>query len=214
LTLQIQIFIFVVDWSTNYMAKKNIKQLILEKGAEIMHMKGFYNTGIQEITKAAKVPKGSFYFYFESKDFFGIELINYYSEHLFNDLNTYLDDNNYSYIKRLYNFFNFHLEQFFINEFKGGCPLGNFALELADTKKLFEEALKLIFANAIQQISETLQKAIENNEIENIHDPDELAQFIFYSWEGIIMQMKTFKNRQALNNFNNIIFEKLLNYTL
>ena len=36
--------------------------------AQIIRKKGFNNTGIQEILQSAGVPKGSFYFYFKSKE--------------------------------------------------------------------------------------------------------------------------------------------------
>jgi TetR/AcrR family transcriptional repressor of nem operon len=68
--------------------KASTKNRILEAGAEIIHLKGFYHTGIQEILSAAEVPKGSFYNYFESKDDFGLQLIDY-----FVDYYTYLSKN-------------------------------------------------------------------------------------------------------------------------
>jgi TetR/AcrR family transcriptional repressor of nem operon len=44
--------------------KQDAKERVLETGAAIVHRKGFHNTGIQEVLKAAEIPKGSFYFYF------------------------------------------------------------------------------------------------------------------------------------------------------
>jgi AcrR family transcriptional regulator len=60
------------------MRKETTKDRILGHGAQIIHHKGFKNTGIQEILHSAGVPKGSFYFYFKSKEDFGLELIDYY----------------------------------------------------------------------------------------------------------------------------------------
>jgi TetR/AcrR family transcriptional repressor of nem operon len=50
--------------------KEDTKQRLLMTGAEIMHLKGFNHTGIQEILDKAGVPKGSFYNYFKSKEDF------------------------------------------------------------------------------------------------------------------------------------------------
>ena len=52
------------------------KNKLLQIGAKYVHLKGFNNTGLQEILKEAKVPKGSFYFYFKSKEEFGLEIID------------------------------------------------------------------------------------------------------------------------------------------
>jgi len=44
------------------------REHILSCGGRIIHHKGFTATGLQEILQAAEVPKGSFYFYFKSKE--------------------------------------------------------------------------------------------------------------------------------------------------
>lgn len=44
---------------------------ILQKGLDLILPKGYCGTGIQEIADAAEIPKGSFYNYFESKNFPG-----------------------------------------------------------------------------------------------------------------------------------------------
>ena len=44
------------------------KKLILKAGEEIISKKGFSNATIEEITKRAKVGKGTFYLYFKNKD--------------------------------------------------------------------------------------------------------------------------------------------------
>ena len=47
---------------------ENKKKLILKAGEEIISKKGFSNATIEEITKRAKVGKGTFYLYFKNKD--------------------------------------------------------------------------------------------------------------------------------------------------
>ena len=59
----------------------NTRERIIETGAAIIHCKGFNYTGIQEILNAAKVPKGSFYNYFKSKEDFGLQIIDYFLAH-------------------------------------------------------------------------------------------------------------------------------------
>jgi len=45
---------------------------ILTCGGRIIHHKGFTATGLLEILQAAEVPKGSYSFYFKSKEEFGL----------------------------------------------------------------------------------------------------------------------------------------------
>lgn len=44
------------------------KQLLLEKAMDLFSMKGYYETKISDIVKAANVTQPTFYLYFESKD--------------------------------------------------------------------------------------------------------------------------------------------------
>src|SRR4051812_41166684 len=54
------------------------KERILNAAEELMLAKSFHSVGLNEILSAVKVPKGSFYHYFESKEQFGVELIRHY----------------------------------------------------------------------------------------------------------------------------------------
>ena len=46
--------------------KRDTRARLLEVGSEIAHHKGYNSTGIQEVLKAAGVPRGSFHFYFKN----------------------------------------------------------------------------------------------------------------------------------------------------
>jgi TetR/AcrR family transcriptional repressor of nem operon len=105
---------------TEMKAKQITKERILIKGAEIIHRKGFNNTGIQEILKAAGVPKGSFYFYFKSKEDFGLHLIDFFGNIFFSRSDKYLNDRSRSSLENLRHFFDEFLTYFEENEFKGG----------------------------------------------------------------------------------------------
>ena len=62
------------------MAKQDTKENLLRVGVDIIHRKGYHHTAIQEILQIAGVPKGSFYFYFKSKEDFGLQVIDYFNE--------------------------------------------------------------------------------------------------------------------------------------
>jgi TetR/AcrR family transcriptional repressor of nem operon len=54
------------------------KERILDAAEGIMLQKSFHSVGLNEILSAVKVPKGSFYHYFQSKEQFGVELLKHY----------------------------------------------------------------------------------------------------------------------------------------
>ena len=61
------------------MARTNTREEIIRKGAELIHAQGFKATGLQQVLQTAGIPKGSFYFYFKSKEDFGLEIIDYFN---------------------------------------------------------------------------------------------------------------------------------------
>ena len=46
----------------------DVKLHILRTGQQLIACKGFAGVGLTEMLKAAEIPKGSFYYYFESKE--------------------------------------------------------------------------------------------------------------------------------------------------
>jgi TetR/AcrR family transcriptional repressor of nem operon len=57
---------------------KDTKTRILDAAEAIMLEKGFNGVGLNEVLAAVKVPKGSFYHYFPSKEQFGVEILRHY----------------------------------------------------------------------------------------------------------------------------------------
>lgn len=62
------------------------KKRILEESMKLFSRKGFHATSIQEIVEQSEVSKGAFYLYFSSKDELNTEIIKYYSELVFGQL--------------------------------------------------------------------------------------------------------------------------------
>ncbi len=63
--------------------KEAQKEKLLNKGKELLSIYGVRKTSVEDITKAALMAKGTFYQYFESKEFFFFELIVQYHREWF-----------------------------------------------------------------------------------------------------------------------------------
>ncbi|TKG91546.1 TetR family transcriptional regulator [Puteibacter caeruleilacunae] len=185
------------------------REEIIQKGAMIIHRKGYHNTGIKEILDEVKIPKGSFYFYFKSKQDFGLAVIEFFSKHVTSEFER-ITQSSLSPLDGLQRFFTEFLEFFHQSEYQGGCPLGNMALELADDEEIFRQALLDSFNSLTTRIQEKIASSNQSTD----DNTGELAQFILFSWEGCIMQMKLQRSNEPIKTFNKIIFSNLLNSTL
>jgi len=192
------------------MNKESTKDKIIEAAATIINEKGFNNTGIQEILRAADVPKGSFYFYFRSKEDFGLELVDYYMHFLKEKLVKHLKSSERSHLNRLRNFFNAALEIQKEHQFRRGCPIGNLAQETGGLNQAFQAKLKITFNRMTTEIGRCLELAQKSGEIDASLDPYETADFILNSWEGALLRMKVERSIDPLIGFEKMIFGKVL----
>jgi len=64
------------------MGRQETRRRILEAGAGLVLARGFARTGIGEVAAAAGVPRGSFHFYFPSKEAFGLALVDFFAANL------------------------------------------------------------------------------------------------------------------------------------
>jgi len=190
--------------------KENIKNKILETGAQIIHLNGFYHTGIQEILDAAGVPKGSFYHYFKNKEDFGLQLIDFFTEYFICLCKGILDGNTQSPLQKIN-----EVLQWFINFFKSkdyayGCPIGNLSQEMGDLSPAFQHKLKGAMDCMVDIYAGLIQEAQKTGEVSRTLDARKAADFLVYSWEGALIRMKLEKSPGSLENHQKFIFKYIL----
>lgn len=190
--------------------KHDAKTLLLGKGAEIMHRKGFNNTGINEILKAADVPKGSFYHYFRNKEDFGLQLIDHYMARMLVAADTHIADESQPYLARLRKFLDYFLEYFESRNYEGGCPIGNLTQELADINESFRSRLDHCFLQMRGKFALFLESAKAAGELPKDLNVPDTSDFILNSWEGALLRMKVTKNTKPMDLFYRNVFEKIL----
>jgi TetR/AcrR family transcriptional repressor of nem operon len=192
------------------MAKEDTRARLVEEGAKLIHERGFNHTGIQEILQASGVPKGSFYFYFKTKEAFGLAVVDYFAQYIAATIEAYLHNSSQPHVKRLKNFFDAMMEYFRQEGCARGCPIGNMAQELADLSDIFRVKLKEVLAMMEVKMAACLQAALDENEVSPDLDPSEAACFILNSWEGALTRMKTERSVEPLAVFDKVIFGRLL----
>jgi len=190
--------------------KASTKNRILEAGAEIIHLKGFYHTGIQEILSAAEVPKGSFYNYFKSKDDFGLQLIDYFVEYYAHLSKNILEDGTIPPLERIRRLLEWFIEFFKSKDYAYGCPIGNLAQEMGDLSPAFREKLKMALDSIVDIYSRLLAKAQREGKISQSLDVREAAYFLVSSWHGALVHMKAVKGPEPLENHIRFIFDHVL----
>jgi TetR/AcrR family transcriptional repressor of nem operon len=190
--------------------KTDTKQKILETGAELIHLKGFNHTGLQEILNAAGVPKGSFYNYFNSKEDFGLQVIDHFAGYYTFITRPILEDPALSPLQKIKRLLEWFMEFFKSKDYAFGCPIGNLAQEMGDLSPAFRNKLRSALDIMVDSYSGVLAEAQEEGEISQRLDVREAAYFLVSSWHGALMHMKAIKGPEPLENHKRFIFDHVL----
>lgn len=192
------------------MKRANKRNEIIQVGKEIVVRQGFKATSLNDLLSTASVPKGSFYYYFSSKEDFGLAIVDDFAREYRDKFDTFLKDERYSPLVRLRNYFEFKIADMKANSCHDGCLIGNLAQELSAQNEVFRDRLEQVFAEWEWYIVRCLKEASETGEIESDRDFNALAKFILSSWEGAILQAKVSKSVLPMQIFVQILFEQIL----
>ncbi len=192
------------------MALSDKKKEIIKAGMGIIARQGFNSTGIDAILKRAKVPKGSFYHYFSSKQEFGLSVLDHFAAGIERIFDSYLIDESATAVNRLKNCLESLLARFETNNCSIGCLAANMGQELADQSDEFRMKLSGIFRSWLWQFERCIREAQDSGEISNDVSPELLAEFLLSGFEGALLLSKVEKTPAPLRNFINIFFDRLL----
>ena len=187
------------------MARVSVREKIVAAGLDALHRRGFNGCGVEEITRAAGVPKGSFYNHFESKEAFGIEALERYWHTAAARLGM-LDDQTLPPVERLRRYFDSLADLLACWDYQKGCMIANFSTELADQSREVRDRLSVIWAEWTRAIEGCVREAQGAGRARSDLDPATIAAFLVKAWEGAVLRAKVNKDSQALDQFRQVVF--------
>jgi TetR/AcrR family transcriptional repressor of nem operon len=190
------------------MKRTDKRNQLIQVGKQIIVQQGFKAASLNDILTTAGVPKGSFYYYFASKEDFGLAIIDDFAQK--NDLKYLLEDQQFSPLTRLRNFFDLKIAEMENCQCTDGCLIGNLAQELSAQNELFRDRLYRVFTDWEKSFAQCLKEAYEAGEIASDKDLVDLAKFILSSWEGTVLQAKVTKSVLPMEIFVKILFQQIL----
>ncbi len=181
--------------------KEEVINQMLETGTDLVSKNGFNKLGLNEVVKHMGIPKGSFYYYFNSKDDFGLKVIDHYAMQSEALIKSYLEDKSKTPKERILTLFNDRIPVYEDQEYMEGCLLGNCSLELAAQKGEFATKISECFDQWENLFTMTIDEGQKEGSIKSTYEAEIMAQFILNSWEGALLRMKSTKTNQAMEIF-------------
>ncbi|MEW2288304.1 TetR/AcrR family transcriptional regulator [Streptomyces sp. NPDC047841] len=177
------------------------RKKILDAAQSLIELRGYSALGVAEICKAAGVPKGSFYYFFESKEALALAVLDEHWETQRGQWTRVLqgDGAPLSRLRRLFEETEagLHAGQQSCGTVSG-CMFGNLTLELSNQTEPIRERLQHIFDAQVEMVEKVVTEAQERGEV-SADDAREAARSIVAQLEGQVMFAKLYNSTSTLN---------------
>ncbi|MGJ6967167.1 TetR/AcrR family transcriptional regulator [Streptosporangium sp. G11] len=177
------------------------REKILTVAQQLIELNGYSALGVAEICKAANVPKGSFYYFFESKEALALAVIDAeWNEERGNWAALLHGDG--APLERLRRLF----EATEVRQRDGkqscgtvsGCMFGNLTLELSNRTEPIRARLQGIFDAQVDMVRSVVEEASERGEVA-VADPTAAARAVVAQLEGQVLFAKLYNDTQRLD---------------
>ena len=177
---------------------------------DLIRARGFDAVSIKDIVGQTGVPKGSFHYYFDSKEAYGLELMDFFGDSIRRTTLPALQAPGKSSLERLRGFFRAYADRMHREKYQMSCLNGLISMESSARSEPLREKAEDGLGDFQKEIWNLLKEARKSGEIRGNPDLKSLAGFIVNSWEGALLRMKVQRSPKALRDFDRIVFEELL----
>ncbi|KPW53702.1 Transcriptional regulator, TetR family protein [Pseudomonas syringae pv. berberidis] len=182
----------------------DMRQHIIDVARSLMTNKGYTAVGLAEVLSTAGVPKGSFYYYFKSKEEFGQALLEeYFSEYL-GRVDALMARPGTG-AERLLAYFMYWSETQGTDLPEGKCLVVKLGAEVCDLSEDMRCVLEVGTAKIIQRISACVERGVSDGSIHPEGDHQGFAESLYQLWLGASLLVKVNKSTES--------FDKALNMT-
>jgi TetR/AcrR family transcriptional regulator, transcriptional repressor for nem operon len=165
---------------------KTTREAILSAAMRLMHVHGYNATSLDDVLRESGVGKGNFYYHFRSKEDLGYAILDQ------------LADPGTPPLAQIRCFLDRIVQAQRDRQCRGGCAMGNLALELSDVHEGFRKRLASVFTTWHERIAETLAEAKRRGHVAAACDPESSARFLVASLEGSILLGKVSKDIEVM----------------
>ncbi|MEU2159978.1 TetR/AcrR family transcriptional regulator [Streptomyces sp. NPDC019208] len=177
------------------------REKIISAAQSLIELRGYSALGVAEICKTAGVPKGSFYYFFESKEALALTVLDEHWAGQRREWTRVLGGEGEP-LQRLRQLF----EETEASQRAGqqscgtvsGCLFGNLTLELSNQTEAIRRRLQEIFDAQVAMVESVVAEARERGEV-TVADTHEAARSVVAQLEGQVLFAKLYNNTSRLS---------------
>jgi TetR/AcrR family transcriptional repressor of nem operon len=165
------------------------RQHILDVAKALMTQKGYTAVGLAEVVAAAGVPKGSFYYYFTSKEEFGQALLQEYFDEYLAKIDALMETPDPA-ITRLMAYFRQWTQNQCSTHTGGQCLVVKLGPEVCDLSDDMRSVLRTGTDSIIVRLTDCVRAGQADGSIPSTMDAAALAESLYQLWLGASLLSK------------------------
>jgi TetR/AcrR family transcriptional repressor of nem operon len=177
------------------------REKILGAARTLIESRGYSALGVAEICRAAGVPKGSFYYFFESKEALALAVVDEHWAGQRRDWTRILGGDGEPLARLRQLFEETEAGQRTVQQGCGtvsGCLFGNLTLELSNRTEAVRERLQEIFDAQVDMVEAVVAEARGRGDAD-VTDPHQAARAVVAQLEGQVMFAKLYNSTERLS---------------
>jgi AcrR family transcriptional regulator len=187
-----------------------LKDAIIHESQKLFSLKGFVNTGINDIIEAADTSKGGFYNHFASKEELFYEVLSesqqIWREKILTGIRE-IDSPTDKIIQICHNYKDRYLKDF--ENFPGGCIFITLSVELDDQHTHLAQEINQGYRGFRNLLKNIISEGIQREEFDESIDPEEVARCLFAGMLGASVQYGVDKSNSTLDKTINSLIKYL-----
>ena len=177
--------------------QNDVRQHILDTGRALILGKGFSAVGLAELLATAGVPKGSFYYYFQSKEQFGEALLEGYFEAYLRSIDELLRADGSPARTRVMRYWQRWADIQGLGPCQEQCLVVKLGAEVSDLSEAMRTALHRGTDGIIARLGHCLAEAVADGSVRPL-EPLQVAQTLYELWLGASLLTKVRRDASAL----------------
>jgi len=179
--------------------KMDTRQSILDAAQRIVVQKGFAAVGLNEVLAEAGVPKGSFYYYFTSKDAFGEAMMQSYFDDYLTTMDRIVADTDKSSAEHLMRYWQNFYETQIVDDCQGRCLVVKLGAEVSDLSETMRMAMKVGTAAIVDRVEQMIISGIADGSVSVDASPRTTAEALYDTWLGASVMAKIHRSSDYLD---------------
>ena len=178
--------------------KTETRDKLIDAARNLFWQQGYANTGIAQILKEADAGSGSLYYFFPTKEDLLLAVLDWYLANLGPMVLDPVFSRVTDPLERVFGILDGYRRQLLATDFRAGCPVGNLALEMANS----HPAARAKIAENFSQWRAAVQRCLEaaSGRFPAGADARALASFVLTTMEGAVMQARAYHSIEPYEN--------------